>query len=806
MRAVLIFAGTAALAVAGPIPAYTQESGQIVRGVAVYRQNCAACHGVSLNGAGGPSLLVAGFEVRYPSADSLFDQIQTTMPQTAPGSLTDEQYWDLTAFILQRRGVDYPGELGPENAAEIVLPPSPELTPPPSAPPPAVTARPTALPTPGPSGNTPPLAPSIWEPRHTFRGASPYFLNFQTAPFQDLDEADRHLATRFEIWDLVRDVRVWTMTATDPIDQASLLSGEFEGILAGKLGLEHKRVYSIRARHLDDSGDPETEWSAWSPSVRILTSEVGRLFPKPMRLRDVQEDSFSWVDINGAPVRLQPGNSLLLTGGRSHFLLVEGTGAASQVTELPPVERYVSLILHFRAGASELLIPESTLTFLDGNGVGRRIYIPFMKLDAGRLLNGSASTTGEFYFEPDDIPVGEENFEPLLFGGVTQMAAPWRLAPGFRLELVTNALTLPVQMALVPNPGNDPAAPFMYVTEFRGGIKAIARDGTTWTYADNVAFQPPELAPPSHGSGQLGLSGIAVDPLNGDLYVTTVYFDETGGQNKIVRLESDDGGRTAARQSDVLRLEGEITRPSHQIHGIIFGHDGKLYVAVGNGFFPERSQDDDAWGGKILRLNRDGTAPADNPYFDPDRPDHPVSYQWAAGIRNVFALAQRPGDDAVYAAMNGPQLDSLLRIEAGSNLGYNGTDESVLNAGLWYFGPPGIAPTGTTFVLGGVFPDEFDGRLLIGSAGPDFVRGPTNRGKEIWSFELAADGFSVEAPTIFMKYVGTGHATISGLVYGPDGLYFAELFADHPPGNEADAGSAGARIWRIVPDVTAALR
>ncbi len=53
-----------------------------------------------------------------------------------------------------------------------------------------------------------------------------------------------------------------------------------------------------------------------------------------------------------------------------------------------------------------------------------------------------------------------------------------------------------------------------------------------------------------------------------------------------------------------------------------------------------------------------------------------------------------------------------------------------------------------------------------------------------------------------MKYIGTGHATISGLVYGPDGLYFA----DHPPGDGADAAAAGARIWRIVPDSTAPLR
>ena len=63
---------------------------------------------------------------------------------------------------------------------------------------------------------------------------------------------------------------------------------------------------------------------------------------------------------------------------------------------------------------------------------------------------------------------------------------------------------------------------------------------------------------------------------------------------------------------DVLRMEGEATEPSHQIQGLLFGHDDRLYVAVGNGdgVIPPAGLDDAYFGGKVLRLNRDGSAPA----------------------------------------------------------------------------------------------------------------------------------------------------------------------------------------------------
>ena len=126
-----------------------------------------------------------------------------------------------------------------------------------------------------------------------------------------------------------------------------------------------------------------------------------------------------------------------------------------------------------------------------------------------------------------------------------------------------------------------------------------------------------------------------------------------------------------------------------------------LYAAVGNGLQKWRGLDDAFFGGKLLRLNRDGSAPADNPHFDPTQPDAPISYQWAKGLRNDFALAQRPGDGAIYTAENGPAIDRLLRLEAGRNYGFAGTDASIVRRGLWFFGPPAVSPVGIAFATGG---------------------------------------------------------------------------------------------------------
>jgi len=80
---------------------YTDE--QAKRGEAVYRKECAACHGDMLTGGeSAPALTGGGFQANWNglTLGDLFDRIRKTMPQTKPGTLTRQQNADVLAFML----------------------------------------------------------------------------------------------------------------------------------------------------------------------------------------------------------------------------------------------------------------------------------------------------------------------------------------------------------------------------------------------------------------------------------------------------------------------------------------------------------------------------------------------------------------------------------------------------------------------------------------------------------------------------------------------------------------------------------
>ena len=82
---------------------YTAE--QATKGDAVYKENCAACHGDNLEGSGPmPPLAGKDFLANWQgkTVGDLFEKTSTTMPATAPGSLTPEQAADIISFLLSK--------------------------------------------------------------------------------------------------------------------------------------------------------------------------------------------------------------------------------------------------------------------------------------------------------------------------------------------------------------------------------------------------------------------------------------------------------------------------------------------------------------------------------------------------------------------------------------------------------------------------------------------------------------------------------------------------------------------------------
>lgn len=101
-----------------------ETEAQVARGDEVYGSTCAACHGAEGEGGTGPAILGAGAPLRgYQTAQGLFDYVSRVMPFDDPGSLSDEEYWDVVAFLLNEQDLLDEGE-GPvsaDTADQIIL-------------------------------------------------------------------------------------------------------------------------------------------------------------------------------------------------------------------------------------------------------------------------------------------------------------------------------------------------------------------------------------------------------------------------------------------------------------------------------------------------------------------------------------------------------------------------------------------------------------------------------------------------------------------------------------------------------------
>ena len=105
--------------------------------------------------------------------------------------------------------------------------------------------------------------------------------------------------------------------------------------------------------------------------------------------------------------------------------------------------------------------------------------------------------------------------------------------------------------------------------------------------------------------------------------------------------------------------------PSARFHNggrIKFGPDGKLYITTGDATIPSSAQNIDSLAGKILRMNKDGTIPEDNPFGN---------YVYSYGHRNSQGIAWHPFTNDLYSSEHGPtRNDELNIIMKGENYGW----------------------------------------------------------------------------------------------------------------------------------------
>ncbi len=626
--------------------------------------------------------------------------------------------------------------------------------------------------------NTPPHAPVLIEPSATIP-TDPGDVHMATAPFVDDDPGDTHGCSDWEIRAADLTTVVWSAPCATGVLSVHihLGDGNFSASAARLLG---NTKYIVAVRFRDSSGDPETEWSDWT--TQDFTTSQGSSV-QPLEIAGVlQSPQPRLHDTNGSDIVLTGEASVSLVSAEGTPLLTFASGGVNiDIPSSPENHAVVKAVVS--SGSLPLSLSESNIDFADEGGVRRTIYLPAIELPP--------AVSAAFWISRDGSSFNADGDKPPFSSLARSADTPWSvLEPGYRIERVVTGLQLPVNLAFVPNPLPDADAPIYYITELYGSIRAVLRDGTLRDYATGLLnFDPTGVFP---GSGEHGVVGTAVDPATHDLFVALVYASEIGDHYcKVVRIHSADGGRTASGIITVLDMPDEPIGPSHQISSLTIGPDEKLYVHVGDGFASEVARSVSSFRGKILRINQDGTAPVDNPFYDPSDGIRASDYVFALGFRNPFGGAWRAEDASLYEVENGPSTDRLAKVSAGLDYQWDGTDESML-ANAAYNWTPSVAPVNITFVQketfdGSDFPAEKQDHAFVSESGPTWVQGQTLDGKRIREFVFDAAG-NVLSTKPFVEYNGTGFATVAALTAGPDGLYFSDLFPEQgsPIGHSAN--------------------
>lgn len=222
------------------------------------------------------------------------------------------------------------------------------------------------------------------------------------------------------------------------------------------------------------------------------------------------------------------------------------------------------------------------------------------------------------------------------------------------VETVATGLSHPWGLAELPD-GR------LLVTERNGNLRLVTRQGQV--------SAPLKGVPDVYASGQGGLLDVVLAPDFADSRMVYVSFAERGqggASTAVARGRLSEAGLEDVRT--IFRQVPKLSGGNHFGSRLAFAPDGKLFVTTGDRFKFDPAQDLSGHVGKILRLNADGSVPADNPFVGRQNVRPEI---WSYGHRNVQGAAIHPQTGALWAHEHGPRGGDELNIaEAGKNYGW----------------------------------------------------------------------------------------------------------------------------------------
>lgn len=308
-----------------------------------------------------------------------------------------------------------------------------------------------------------------------------------------------------------------------------------------------------------------------------------------------------------------------------------------------------------------------------------------------------------------------------------------------------------------------------------GRLFILERTGAVKIYKNGSLLSEPFVTLPAASNGDRGLIGVTFDPeFETNRYV---YFYYAGSDNYNYLVRFDASGDVATEPATILF---QTTTPSERLHvggSIDFGPDGKLYLAIGDNGYPPNSQNINNPFGKILRLNKNGTVPEDNPFYYDNDAQKEI---WAYGFRNPwrFSFDSQTGQ-LIVGDVGEDTWEELNIVEGGKNYGWP-TAEGVCNCGFqdpfhaYLHTGPSSAVTAGPIYRNTMFPENYQGDLFFGDYGQGFIR--------TYDFESNTESdFDTEAGPVVDIKIGQDGSLYVLTIFPGEIVRYSYSEGNHPP-------------------------
>jgi len=332
----------------------------------------------------------------------------------------------------------------------------------------------------------------------------------------------------------------------------------------------------------------------------------------------------------------------------------------------------------------------------------------------------------------------------------------------YTLETVAQGLNFPWSIAFLPN--GD------YLLAMRSAeLRRISPDG--------VVGEPLNNLPESYVASQGGYFDVVLDPnftQNKTLYLAFAYGTEKANGVRVVKASL--APNSLEQLEPIFTIESLKDTPVHYGGRLQFINDGTLLITTGDGFnYREAAQDKSSQLGKIIRINKDGSVPNNNPFANNKNAN---AYIYSLGHRNPQGLAYDSANNIIYMHEHGPLGgDEVNIIEPGHNYGWPATSYGVNYSGAQitpltqapgitdpiHYWAPSIAPSGLAYYNGSTFP-AWQGSLFVGALVDKEVR------------RLTLNDGEVIAEESLFKEIGE---RIREIKVGPDGFLYILTDSDN---------------------------